>query len=460
MKPESAAEVWEAALGELQLEVSKPNYETWLKNTVGIDYTAEQFVVGVPNSFAIEWLERVLHPLIRKTLIKVTGEDLDLIFEVRQKPDEGTSNPQPSAAPYALPAVSAPGHRLARPRLNSRYTFDSFIVGSCNRLAHAAALGVSEHPGTSYNPLFIYGGTGMGKTHLLHAIGWVAWNHNLNVLYVSTEQFTNEFINAIRERKTDDFRNKYRGVDVLLIDDIHFISGKEQTQEGFFHTFNDLHNNSRQIVMSSDRPPKSMPLLEDRLRSRFEWGLIADITPPDLETRLAILRTKAEQQSANVPADVLDFIAHRAQKSIRELEGSLNRVIALCKLTRNPATVSLAEQALADVQGSGQRQNRPNAAAIIDKVARYYSLDPEALKGKGRDKKVAMARHVAMYLMREEALARLAEIGRELGNRDHKTVQYGCERIAAEVNSDAALRREVLDIKESLYPQAGSGVAG
>lgn len=455
MKPGSAAEVWEAALGELQLEVSKPNYETWLKGTVGLDQTAEQFVVGVPNSFAIEWLEQIAHPLVRKILIKVTGKDLDIVFEVHQKSDEGVSNVKPAAAPYALPADPASRSRVARPRLNSRYTFDSFIVGSSNRLAHAAALGVAENPGASYNPLFIYGGTGLGKTHLLHAIGWVAWNRNLSVLYVSTEQFTNEFINAIRERKTDDFRNKYRGVDVLLIDDIHFISGKEQTQEGFFHTFNDLHNNSRQIVISSDRPPKAMPLLEDRLRSRFEWGLIADIQPPDLETRLAILHTKAEQQSTNMPNDVLDFIAHRAQKSIRELEGSLNRVVALCKLTRNSPTVTLAEQALADVQSNSQRRSQPTPHVIIEKVARYYSLEPEVLKGKDRNKKVAMARHVAMYLMREEAQARLAEIGREMGNRDHKTVSYGCERIAAEVNSDVQLRREVLDIKESLYPQAG-----
>ncbi len=445
MKLKSAAAIWDAALGELQLEVSKPNYETWLKGTEGLHQTAEQFVVGVSNAFAVEWLERVLLPLIRKTLIKITGYDLDVIFEVNQGPEEEAEQQPIPASPAETPLITNPRTRLARPRLNSRYTFDSFIVGSCNRLAHAAALSVAEHPGSSYNPLFLYGGTGLGKTHLLHAIGWVAWTANCSVLYVSTEQFTNEFISAIRERKTEEFRNKYRGVDVLLMDDIHFVSGKEQTQEGFFHTFNDLHNNSRQIVITSDRPPKAMSLLEDRLRSRFEWGLIADIQPPDLETRLAILHLKAEQQSMNIAAEVLDFIARRAQSSIRELEGALNRVVAFARLSRAAPTVVLAEQALVDVQRNSGRRRQLSTSDILDKVAQYYNIATETLKGKGREKRVALARHVAMYLLREELQARLSEIGRELGNRDHKTVLYGCERIATEINTNAQLRREILD---------------
>jgi chromosomal replication initiator protein len=301
-----------------------------------------------------------------------------------------------------------------------------------------------------YNPLFVYGGVGLGKTHLLHAIGHFAGQSKLRVLYVSTEQFTNEFIKAIRERKTEEFRQKYRGVDVLLIDDIHFIIGKEQTQEGFFHTFNDLHNANRQIVLTSDRPPKSMPLLEDRLRSRFGWGLIADIQPPDLETRVAILQAKAEENAVSVPTEVLDLIARKSQKSIRELEGSLNRVVAFSRLAKAPITIEVASKALAEFPDTTSRGG-VTPPVIIHTVARYFDLDPHALTGKGRDKQTALARHIAVYVIREETERSFSEIGRELGDRDHSAILRGYQKIALEIDASPQLRHDIIEIREKLY---------
>ncbi|NOQ43574.1 MAG: chromosomal replication initiator protein DnaA, partial [Dehalococcoidia bacterium] len=368
---ESAGEIWEAVLGELQLQVNRTNFDTWLKDTVGLSYEGDKFVVGVPSPFAVEWLEKRLISLIEKTLIGVIGDRVNICFQIQE---QGTrSKPRGNGKSSA----SVNHRKIGSNTFNPKYTFDSFIVGTCNRLAHAAAMGVAEKPGHVYNPLFIYGGVGLGKTHLLHAIGRCVTDSKLRVLYVSTEQFTNEFIKAIRERKTEEFRSKYRSVDVLLIDDIQFIIGKEQTQEGFFHTFNDLHNGSRQIVITSDRPPKSMPLLEDRLRSRFAWGLVADVQSPELETRLAILQAKSEENEISVPQDVLDFIARKVQKSIRELEGSLNRIVAFSRLTKSPLTLELAEKALAEFPDTAPRRAL-SPPLIITNVAKYFDLEPEA----------------------------------------------------------------------------------
>jgi chromosomal replication initiator protein len=314
---------------------------------------------------------------------------------------------------------------------------------------------VAESPGSAYNPLFIYGGVGLGKTHLLQAIGHVSLDSGLRLLYVSAEQFTNEFINAIREKRTEDFRNKYRSADILLVDDIHFISGKEQTQEGFFHTFNNLHEANRQIVITSDRPPKSMPLLEDRMRSRFEWGLIADIQPPDLETRIAILRAKADEQKATVSQNVLEFIARRVQQNIRELEGSLNRVIAFSQLNQVDITPELAAQALEDIIGQHPTNNM-TPQKVIDTVAQYFKLTPEDLKGQKRDQQTALARQITMYLIRQEIHCPLDGVGQELGGRDHSTVIHACEKIAYEVNTNPARRSQVQDIRGQLYPTTSS----
>jgi len=446
MEARSAQEIWETALGELQIQVNKTNYRTWLEKTVGSSYQGNQFVVGVPNTFVAEYLDKNQRSLIEKTLIGLTRRDIKVIFSVDAKYEN-------SLGSHSAQEEISPTRQISLPRFNPKYTFDSFVVASCNRLAHAGALGVAENPGRSYNPLFIYGGVGLGKTHLLHAIGHMALASNIQVLYVSGEQFTNEFINAIRERKTEEFRNKYRSVDMLLIDDIHFISGKEQTQECFFHTFNELHNANRQIAITSDHPPKSMPLLEERLRSRFEWGLIVDIEPPDFETRLAILQAKAEQAGANVTLDVLEFIAQRIQQNIRELEGSLNRVIAYARLLRVLLTPELAAQALEDIATKAPKSASLTPALVIEAVANSFQLPILDLKSQKRDKETALARQVAMYLIKQESNCSLAQIGQELGGRNPSTVSHACEKIANDINASSYLKRKILDIQQKIYPK-------
>ena len=446
MKTRLAVEIWKAALDELQGKVSPANYQTWLKNTVGLTYSDSCFTVGVPSSFVTESLEKRLHPLIEKTLISITGKPLSVQFQVHLgNGDEELTPPVPST-----PSSTNYKQRTGAPKLNRKYTFSSFIVGSSNRLAHAAALGVAENPGNSYNPLFVYSGVGLGKTHLLHAIGWEAIRVRPRVMYVTAEQFTNEFISAIRERRSEDFRDKYRSVDVLLLDDIQFIAGKEQTQEGLFHTFNALHTGNSQIVISCDRPPKSLTLLEDRLRSRFEWGLIVDMQPPDLETRIAILQTKAEEQKTGAPPEVLNFIARRIQKNIRELEGALNRVMAYARLTKSPLTVDLATQALADISSDAHKRTL-TPAVILNVAATFFNIPPETLQGKRRDKTSSQARQIAMYLLREELQCSWTQIGRELGGRDHSTILHGYHKISDEINTDHGLRRDLLEIRENLY---------
>ncbi len=445
----SAQQIWEAALGELQIQVNKPNYRTWLGKTVGLSYQDNQFVVGVPNAFVAEYLNKNQRSLIEKTLIGLTRPDLKVLFQV------DTKN-QNSPDSYGAREEILPTTQIHLPRFNSKYTFDSFIVGSCNRLAHAAALGVAENPGHSHNPLFIYGGVGLGKTHLLHAIGHVALASRIQVLYVSAEQFTNEFINAIRDRKTEEFRNKYRSVDMLLIDDIHFISGKEQTEESFFHTFNELHNANRQIAITSDRPPKSLPLLTERLRSRFKWGLITDIQPPDFETRQVILQAKAEREGANVAPDVLELIAHRVQQNIRELEGCLNRVIAYAKLVRALLTPELAAEALDNIAGKEPKNALLTPNLILEAVADNFQLTPLDLKSRRRDKETALARQVAIYLIREETNCSLAQIGKELGGREPITVSQAYKKIASGINANPSLRHKILDIQQRIRSKINS----
>jgi len=442
----SAKEIWEAALGELQIQVNKSNYRTWLEKTIGLNYQDNQFVIGVPNTFAAEYLDQNLRSLIEKTLIGLTHHDTKVLFQV-------DTHHQDLAYSYGsreeIPLVK----QASSPTFNSKYTFDSFIVGNNNRLAYTSALGVAENPGHSHNPLFIYGEGGLGKTHLLHAIGHIALAHRIRVLYVSAEQFTYEFVNAIQQRKTGEFRKKYRSVDMLLIDDIHFISGKEHTEESFFHTFNELHNANRQIVITSNQPPKSMPLLAERLRSRFEWGLIADIQPPDFETRVAILQAKAEQKEVNVCADVLELIAHRNQHNIRELEGCLNRVLAYVKLVRASLTPELAAKALEDIAGKEPRNVLITPHLIIEAVASSFQLTTPDLKSRKRDKETALARQVAMYLMRQETSCSLVQIGKEMGDRDHSTVTHAYEKIASDIDANPYLKRKVLDIQQSISPK-------
>jgi chromosomal replication initiator protein DnaA len=358
------------------------------------------------------------------------------ISTVRRRDDNGDPG---YAQSFSIPA----------PRLNARYTFSTFIVGPGNQLAHAASLAVAEAPGHAYNPLFLYGGVGLGKTHLLHAIGHTALENGMTVLYVSSETFTNEMINAIRYRTNEEFRAKYRSADVLLVDDIQFIAGKDSTEEEFFHTFNSLYESNKQIVMCSDRPPKAIVSLEERLRSRFEWGLIADIQPPELETRVAILRAKADLSQRLVPDDVIQYLASRVQSNIRELEGSLNRLLAFSQLQRMPLTIDTAKAALANI-ATDARQRRVSIDDVLNAVSEYYRISLDDLRGKQRDKHIVVPRHVAMYLMRQETEASLLEIGQALGGRDHSTVLHGCEKIGKEVNENTALRKEVLAIRQQI----------
>ncbi|MGD9115964.1 MAG: chromosomal replication initiator protein DnaA [Dehalococcoidia bacterium] len=427
-----AQEIWEAALGELQVQVTRSYYRTWLEKTTGLSYEDNQFVVGVPNAFVAEYLNQNQRSLIEKTLIGLTRPDVKVGFRV------GSAKETTAKGPVARPAGEA------------RYTFDSFVVSDNNRLAYAAAMAAAENPGQGYNPLFLYGGVGLGKTHLLHSIYHAARANKFHALYVSAEQFTNEFVSAIRERNTDDFRGKFRNVDILLIDDIQFISGKEQTEESFFHTFNELHNANRQIVMTSDCPPKAMPRLGARLCSRFEWGLVADIKPPDFDARVSILEAKAEQEKTEVPREVLEFIAQRIEQNIRELEGSLHRAIAYARLFRALLTPELAARALEDIAARSSRSAPVTPESVIDAVAKNFQLDPEDLKGRQRDRNTTLARQMAMYLIKEATGCSLAQIGLEFGKRDHSTVTHATRKIAEGVASDPYLKRKLHEIELDL----------
>ncbi len=436
----SAQDIWEAALGELQLQVNKANYQTWFKGSQGLSYNQEKFVIGVSNAFIAEYLETNQRSLIEKTLIGLTGKNTTVSFVISP-----TATVLPENCPTRVDA-----HLEEYIGLNNKYTFDSFIVGGCNRLAYAAALGVAQNPGQSYNPLFIYGGPGLGKTHLLQAIGHTARAKKSSVLYVSGEQFTNDFINAIRQKMVEDFHNKYRRVDVLLVDDIHFISGKEQTEESFFHTFNELHNSNRQIIITSDRPPKSMPLLEERLRSRFEWGLIVDIQPPELETRLAILQAKAELGGIETPPDVLEYIAQQIKRNIRELEGGLNRVIAYARLLKTKTSAELAAKALKDIANPTAGVIKPDQPLLLDAVASNFNLTPEDLIGRRRDKEIAQARQVAMYLLKQYNNCSLTEIGSILGGRSPSTVSHAFEKISQDTKTNPIIKQKIQRIKSKI----------
>jgi chromosomal replication initiator protein len=443
-----ADQIWQAAQGELQLQMTRATYDTWVKPTSVLSYEDGALAVAVPNAYTQEWWQNRLLTTVKRVLTGIIGQSVDVRFVVwtRDEKKESVAVLNGLDATPRQPAVDNGGRLTGG--LNPKYLFDTFVVGPSNRLAHAACQAVAEKPASQYNPLFLYGGVGLGKTHLLHAIGHVGVQHNLQVLYVSSEEFTNELINAIRAQNTAEFRDKYRTIDVLLVDDIQFIAGKEATQEEFFHTFNALHGNGKQIVMTSDRPPKSMVTLEERLRSRIEWGLSADIQPPDLETRTAILRDKAEHQDMPVPNAVVDLIARQVQSNIRELEGALNRVVAHARLTGSPLTVESAASALNDLLA------RPASISIdevLSTVAAFYGVPLDEILGRGRSKEMVHPRQVVMYLAREELQITLPQIGEVLGGRDHTTVMYGVDKIADALDKDDSLRREILAIRERLY---------
>jgi len=444
----NAQQAWQAAVSQLQMEMPKASFDTWVKHADLVNYQAEMFTVGVHNAYARDWLDSRLSSTVTRLLTGMMGKPQCVQFVVWQK-DEEYEDPETQVE--EIPSSSVP--LISNPTLNPRYTFDNFVVGSNNRLSHAASLAVADNPAKAYNPLFIYGGVGLGKTHLLHAIGNQAHSQGLQVLYVSSEEFTNDLINSIRTHNTPTFRDKYRRIDVLLIDDIQFIAGKESTQEEFFHTFNTLYGQNKQVIISSDRPPKAMVTLEDRLRSRFEWGLTVDLQPPDLETRIAILRAKAERAGRQVPSEILELIARQVQSNIRELEGALTRVLALADLSGMPLNLELMHVALADLL---PQHVSVEPRQVVDAVAATFGLTSDRLLGRDRSQEVSLPRQVAMFLMREESNASLPQIGQAMGGRDHTTVMYACDKVADLIERDDKLRRQVMQVREQLYGRRAS----
>lgn len=442
-----ANDLWQQVLSVLQTKLSKPSFDTWLKSTKAAVFTDSLIVICAPNNFAKEWLETRYAKMIGSTIEETLGKHVQVQFTIEEAALPAASQPAPAAQP-AKPAVSLHEDSFS---LNPKYTFDTFVIGAGNRFAHAASLAVAEAPAKAYNPLFLYGGVGLGKTHLMHAIGHYVLEHNpqMRVLYISSEKFTNEFINSVRDNRGEVFRNKYRTIDVLLIDDIQFLAGKEGTQEEFFHTFNALHEERKQIIISSDRPPKEIPTLEDRLRSRFEWGLITDIQPPDLETRIAILRKKAKAENLEIPNEAMVYIANQIDTNIRELEGALIRVVAYSSLINEDITVHLAAEALKDIIPA----SRPKVITIQDiqqKVGEFYGMRVEDFKARKRTKAVAFPRQVAMYLSRELTDYSLPKIGEAFGGRDHTTVIHAHEKISESIKTDQELVKIIKNLTEKI----------
>src|SRR5579875_3315978 len=436
--PEDAAALWNVALEDLERRVSTPVFETWLKSLRLREVREDEIVVEVRNKFAREWIENRLRREFFGVIAQVFGERVGVRFELAAEEERPR---------IAMPAASTPpravdGARVAT--LNPRYTFDDFVVGNSNRFAHAAAQAVACAPARAYNPLFLYGGVGLGKTHLMHAIGHrvLMDNPNANVVYVTCEKFTNEFIIALQNNRTPEFRNRYRQVDVLLIDDIQFLAGKETTQEEFFHTFNALHESGRQLIISSDRPPKEIQTLESRLRSRFEWGLLTDIQAPDIETREAILRKKAESEKIPVPDEVTSFIAKVIPSNIRELEGALIRVVAYASLTKSPITSDLAGEVLKSVIVNAPPQ-RVTIFKIKETVAGAHGLTVKEMDTGRRDQRLAGPRQIAMYIATELTNYSLPHIAREFGKKDHTTVIYARNKVKERMQSDETYRNKV-----------------
>ncbi len=430
------SELWEYILNVMENELDIPNFTTWTKAAQPLAYHDGTLIILTPNEFTREWLETRYSSLVRARLEEHFNQTINLRFVTPE--DVGT-----------MAQVKTDS---STPHLNPKYTFDTFVVGNSNRFAHAAARAVAEAPSKAYNPLFIYGGVGLGKTHLMHAIGHyvLSQNRSCRVVYVTSEAFTNELINSIRDDKTLEFRNKYRTIDILLIDDIQFLAGKERTQEEFFHTFNTLYEANKQIIISSDRPPKEIPTLEDRLRSRFEWGLLADIQPPDLETRVAILRKKAQLENYVVPDEVHLFIASKIKSNIRELEGALLRVIAYASLHEREITLELTTEALKDVVFK-DKPNHITIPLIQKAVAQYFNLKVEDFKARKRTRNIAYPRQIAMFLARELTDASLPKIGEEFGGRDHTTVIHAYEKIKSEMSKDTMLEATINEIIKLLH---------
>ncbi|HJW60422.1 MAG TPA: chromosomal replication initiator protein DnaA [Actinomycetota bacterium] len=442
---DDAAAIWTACLESLDSAGS--THKAWLAQVRPVAVSGDTLVLAVPDDFVKEWIEQRYAPTVIAAVGRVVGRPLDIRVTVGPLDDTADEElPRPAAEPRPV---------ADRPQLTPKYTFERFVIGSSNRFAHAAAVAVAEAPAKSYNPLFIYGGAGLGKTHLLHAIGHYTGNlyPQTRIRYVSSEQFTNEFINGIRDDRAGAFQRRYRDNDILLIDDIQFLEGKERTQEEFFHTFNALHNADKQLIISSDRPPKQIATLEDRLRSRFEWGLITDIQPPDLETRIAILRKKSGADGLSVPDDVLSFIASKVQSNIRELEGALIRVTAFSSLNGSPIDLALAEIVLKDLfPDEGRRE--VSVPIIMAETATYFGLTIEDLTGSNRSRLLVTARQMAMYLTRELTDLSLPKIGQAFGGRDHTTVMHATQKIRGLMRERRSIYNQVQELTNRVRVRA------
>ncbi|WP_035293156.1 chromosomal replication initiator protein DnaA [Clostridium sp. KNHs214] len=440
-------QIWEKTLNIIKGELTEVSFNTWIKSIIPISIDRNSLKLGVPNNFTKEILENRYKNLISNAVKLIGSKSYDIEFiiaseeAVDAQPKEQIKQEQSTI--IANPEITS--------TLNPKYTFDSFVIGNSNRFAHAASLAVAESPAKAYNPLFIYGGVGLGKTHLMHAIGHYVLENNPNskVVYVTSEKFTNELINSIKDDKNVEFRNKYRNVDILLIDDIQFIAGKERTQEEFFHTFNALHEANKQIILSSDRPPKEIPTLEDRLRSRFEWGLIADIQAPDFETRIAILKKKADVENLNIPNEVMVYIANKIKSNIRELEGALIRIVAFSSLTNKEISVDLASEALKDIISNSQNK-QITISSIQDIVSSYFNLSVDDFKSSRRTRNIAYPRQIAMYLSRKLTDMSLPKIGEEFGGRDHTTVIHAYEKISNNLKKDDGLKSTIEDLSNKI----------
>lgn len=445
-------QIWDETLEIIKPEMSDVGFETWMTviEPVRIVSAENRIVLGAPTGFIKDILNDRYQMLIKNAIKRVTSKPYDISFQSPEDVLEEAAEVEEAPAVMESPAIHTTPSIQTNSNLNPKYVFETFVVGNSNRFAHAASVAVAEAPAKAYNPLFIYGGVGLGKTHLMHAIGHYILQHNpaMKVFYATSESFTNELINSIRDDRNIEFRNKYRNVDVLLVDDIQFIANKERTQEEFFHTFNALHQYNKQIIISSDRPPKEIPTLEERLRSRFEWGLIGDIQPPDYETRIAILRKKAEMEKIKVPDDVLLYIAKRIQSNIRELEGALNRIVVQCSLNNNEINLETAGQTINDIFSTRSRQ--VTVSFIKEYISGQYNIKLEEMDSSKRTRSIAFPRQIAMYITRELTDLSLPKIGIEFGNRDHTTVMHAHEKIVAEMKSDESLKHRVEKMMEEI----------
>lgn len=447
------SDLWQAVLGEIELTVSRGNYMTWFKNTCLLKQKEDTVVIGVPNVFIKQHLERKYNELIAEMLLKNGARTKQIEYKIHssaaRKEDDEPILVGAKPARNPIERTSSLSHSY-RQGLNEKYTFDSFIVGSGNDLAYAACQAISANPGTKYNPLFVYGGAGIGKTHLIQAVGnaVTAENPDARIVYVSTEQFVQEFIDAVRFKKNTDFASYYRNADVLIVDDIQFIAGKDKTQEEFFHTFNALHQANKQIIISSDKPPRDIPTLEERLRSRFAWGMSIDMQIPDFETRCAIVQTKAQSHNTVLPQPVVEFLANLIKTNIRELEGALNQLLAFCEMRGLAPDLDIANSVLSSQKA---RPKHLSSKQIIERTAKHFDVSMDDILGPKRDKDIVVPRQVAMYMLRSELHLSFPKIARELGRKDHTTAIHSVEKIEKESSFDSSIKNAIADIKEKLY---------